>query len=210
LQQPVAPRARVVRRFHLRQQGQRLGGAVLLQQVGDKIEPRAGIGRIAREAFVQQALGRFDLAGYAQEAAKIGGGRGVAGFGAQGLAHRRLGVLDGAPAIAGDAVIHPGVGPLRRQSQRGGEGLLGARRLVHRHPGLPVGVMRLRQMRRRMACLARGAQRGLPVACLAMGLEGEKKCGRIVTARPRFARCGHQRARWLTATALPAATWRRS
>jgi hypothetical protein len=106
LQMPVAQRADVVGRWrHSAEHCQRFGGAFLQQHVGDEVEPRAGVVRFAVDGVAQQGFGRLQLSGDAQEAAQVGDGGGMIRLNAQRLAHRGLGLLDGALPIAGDALV---------------------------------------------------------------------------------------------------------
>jgi hypothetical protein len=59
------------------------------------------------------------------------------------------------------------------ESNGGGKGLFGAGRLADRRPGLAIGVVRRRKLRRAPAGLACGAERGLVVA------EREKRDGGV-------------------------------
>ena len=95
--------------------------------------------------------------------------------------HGDLGVLDRALAIAREPVVDPGVGPARVQLDRGGEGLLGARRLAERRQGLAIGVMRRRKLRRAPAGFARAGAR--------------PDCRRARDARPRREGTGRDRRR---------------
>ena len=151
---PVAPRLRALRRGCRIEQRERIGGALLRQQVSHEVETRADIVRCGGKRFAQQRLRGLGLAGDAQEGAEIGYRGRVAGPADQRLPHRGLGVLDGALAIARDAVIHPGIGPGRCQAQRGREGLLRPDRLARRQPGFAVSVMGFGAIRRRMARIA--------------------------------------------------------
>jgi hypothetical protein len=105
LQMPVVQRADVVGRWrHFTEQSQRFGGTFLQQHVGDEVAPRAGVARFAGDGVAQQGFGRLQLSGDAQEAAQVGDGGGMTRLNAQRLAHRGLGLLDGALPIAGDAL----------------------------------------------------------------------------------------------------------
>ena len=112
-------------------------------------------------------------------------------IGGERLAHRRLGVLDRALAIAREPAIDPGVGPMRIQLNRGAEGLFGALRLAERRPGLAIGVMRRREYGRPPAGFARRDQRGLVVAEREMRDGGVQERRGIVCARGlRFLEAG--------------------
>jgi hypothetical protein len=67
-------------------------------------------------------------------------------------------------AIAGDAVIDPGIRPARRELHGGREGALGLAMPPERRPGLPIGIMRRRQIRRIVAGLACGEECPLRIA----------------------------------------------
>ena len=155
---------RVARRFGAAEQRQSLGRALLLQQIGRQIEPRADGVRLARDRLAQEPLGRFRFAGDPHEGAEVGESGGVIGIGGERLPHRRLGVLDRALAIAREAVIDPGVGPARIQVNCRGEGLFGARGVADRGPRLAIGVMRRRELGGAPARFARRGERGLIVA----------------------------------------------
>ena len=77
------------------------------------------------------------------------------------LPHCRLGILDRALAVAGDAIVDPGIGELRRKLDRGRECLLGSRRLIVREPGLAVDVVCAGIVGRAVTRLARGRKCGL-------------------------------------------------
>jgi len=163
---PVARDRGIGRRRDGVQQSERIGRPFLLQQIGDKIQSRAMVGRIAGERLAQQRLRRLCLSGDAHQAAEIGGGGVMAWRGAQRPAHRGLGGLDIALAVPGDAIVHPGVRPIGIDPQRRHERLLGPARLIQREPGLAVGVMRLRSVRLSMAGVARGPQGAFRLAAL--------------------------------------------
>ena len=105
----------------------------------------------------------------------------MAGLGGERLPHGVLGVFDGALAITRKPVIDPGVGPARILPNRNGEGLLGARRLAHRRPGLAIGVMRRRELRRPPAGFARCDERSVILADGEMRDSGVEKRGGIVS-----------------------------
>ncbi len=151
-------------RLDAAEQRERLGGALLLQEVGGEIETRAEVRRPALELASQQRLGRLRAAADAQERGQIGRGGGMIGREGEHPRRGRLGVLDRALPIAREPVVDPGVGPARGEPYRLGEGALGARGLSERGPGLAIGVMGGRQRRRVVAGLARRDQRGLGVA----------------------------------------------
>ena len=75
------------------------------------------------------------------------------------LAHRGLGVLDGALAIARDAVIDPGVGPHRVQPNGFGKGTFGFDRVALGQPCLAIHVVGLRKTRAPLAGFARRVKR---------------------------------------------------
>jgi hypothetical protein len=99
----------------------------------------------------------------AQPRAEIGGGRGMAGLVAQGGAHGGLGDLDIALAVARNAEIEPGIGPVGGEAEAGDEGLFGVLGVADGKPCLTIGVMRLRQVRRRMTGVAGGKQGALRI-----------------------------------------------
>ena len=160
---PGRGRRRISRRRAVEQR-QRLGPALLLQEVCGEVELCGGVARIGRHRLAQQRLGRVRIAGETQKGAEVGGGCGVTGIAQQRLAHRQDGVIDRVLPVAGDAPVHPGVGPVRPELQGGGEGLLGAPVLAKCRPGLAVGIVRLGLLRRGMAGGAGGLKCGPMIA----------------------------------------------
>ena len=104
-------------------------------------------------------------------------------IGGERLPHGDLCVFDGALAIAREAVVDPRVSPMRIQLDCRGEGLLGARRLAHRRPGLAIGVMRRRELGRPPAGFARCDERSVILADGEMRDSGVEKRGGIVSER---------------------------
>ena len=195
LQVPMAQRRLVLRqRRRGIEQGKRISRTLLLQKLGNEVEPDASILRCAREALAQQRLTGLDLAADTHEGTQIGGGRGMAGCAEQRLAHRRLGVLDVSLPVTRDAVIDPGVGPTWCQLQSGGESAFGVGVIAQRRPGLPVSVMSLGPIRRGVTGVARGLERGQRIGgaenvrrgrriCLAARLEGQEHRGASTVRR---------------------------
>jgi hypothetical protein len=149
-------RAHILRRGGRIKQRERLGGAFALEEIGDEVEPRAGVTRLAREGLPQQCLAGIGLPADAHERAEIRSRCGMAGRAGERLAHRRLGVLDIPLPVARDAVIHPGIGPARCKLDCRAECLLRARRLVQREPRLAVDIVGARLVGRPVAGFARG------------------------------------------------------
>ena len=160
LQMPVARGSDVVGGgIDLVQKRQRLGGSLLLQALGDEVQPRAGIVRVARQRLAQQRLGRIVTAGEAQTAPRDWSvAAGWPGCRLQGAGHGPLGVLDRALRVAREAKIDPGVGEARPQLNGDGEGLLGPRRLAGGNPGLAKSVMSLGPVGLGEARVPRGLQ----------------------------------------------------
>jgi hypothetical protein len=159
-QAPVARGVGVAGRgFALVEQRQGLGRPLLLQQAGGEVQPHAGADAFARGCFSEQRFGRFALAGDPHQRPEVGGRDRMAGVAGERLAHRRLGLLDLAGAVAREAEVDPGVGPGRLEPDRGGEGLAGPHRLAGRQPRLAIAVVRRRQLRGRVARLARRPHR---------------------------------------------------
>ena len=164
LEAPVAQSDEIVRRLRALEKRQRLRRALLLEEVGGQIEARADGVRRARDRLLQEPLSRLRLPGDPHEGAQVGERGGMGRIGGERLAHRGLGVLDRALAIAREPVIDPGVGPARIQLNGRGESLLRARGLAERRPSLAIGVVRRRELRRAPAGFARRDKRGLMVA----------------------------------------------
>jgi hypothetical protein len=181
---PGQPRLR--RRLGRVQQIQRFGSSLLLQQAGGEIDPRLGVAGVAVVRFAQQRLGRWRVAGQAQERAQVGGGGAVAGRGGQRAPHRLDGALDVAQTVARQAEIEPRVGELRSEVQGRPKRLFRAVGLPSGQPGATEDVMRLRQMGRTQFCFARGGQ-GVPVMAQSQQRRGEVQRRRGVVRQQRLA-----------------------
>jgi hypothetical protein len=94
----------------------------------------------------------------------------------QNLPHCRLGIFDRTLPIAGDAIVDPGIGELRRELDRGRERLLGSRRLIVREPGLAVNVMCAGIVGRAVTRLARSRECGLHRSARHLFNRGFQKC----------------------------------
>ena len=192
LQMPVARGGNIVgRRIDFVQQRERFGRALFLQALGDEVQPRGGIVRVARQRLAQQRLGHLVAAGEPQQRRKIARRRAMAGLRLQGAGHRDLGIVDRPLRIAREAEIDPGVGEARAQLHRDGKGLFGARRLAGGHPGLAVSVMRLGGIWGGKAGVPRCFQSRLRVAALQRAAEITHSRQRIVCE----AACGRNRWR---------------
>ena len=184
LQPPVPVGRGVCRLVRFVQERERVGRALLLQEVGGEVEPRADRLRFGGDALAHQFFGRLGFAADPHEGGQVGEGRRVPGVGLQGEAHRRLGVLDRALAVAREAEIDIGVGPARRELDGGPEGLFRAFGLAEGEISLAVGVVGGRKPRRAVAGLARGDQRLLVAAERQQRHRGVQERRRVVGETP--------------------------
>ncbi len=177
---PVArlPIARMVWRIR-GEQRQGLRSALLLQQAGGQVQPRCGIARIIRQDLPEDSLGPLPVPADPQEGGEIGDRGWVARRRRQRPLHRALGRLDLAQPIAGDAVIHPGVGPVGSQRDRRTKCLPRFRGPAQRQPGLAVCVVGFLPLRVFVASLAGRVQGGSHVAT-GQAVDGQVK-GTIAT-----------------------------
>ena len=166
LQVPVARRVGIAGRRPVEQR-QRVGAALLLQQVGGEVQPGGGVARIGRDRLAQQRLGRVRLAGQPQEGAEIGPRR---------------------PCGPGRAAA-PGAWPSwPRRSRRGDSGRPRSSPR-HRPNAARVATRRRRPPRRERARPARSRpRRRRSAAPVDQARRGRRRS-------PRAARLGHRRRR---------------